>query len=346
MLQAQDLARVAAKGAAAAHAAHAAHAADPAALADCHARMCTLPRRDRHDPGHDAAACRHAMTSGIGVLVEDAGYHSEANLTAPGPARLIADAKTRDLARRQPASGPRPRMPPPWKPTRTGWPPRGAARFTSAAPPTSRACTPASKTKAACAASASAACPTPPANSSRRPRAQPPGAHRHQLNQAPSRPAARSAAGPQHPRKESNPQDNTRTATTAPPAKPPRPNPGTGARSATPPQESATPPEPPEVTEDRQAPNASAQWDGRGTAAASQVPEPLPPSPAKPQAASSRMTPGIRASVRSCTARKVPEARRRRMRIPAGRFICQGSAMCHGDTACGQGPEIRMKNAH
>ena len=46
------------------------------------------------------------MTGGIGVLVEDVGYHSEANLAAPGPARLIADAKTRDLARRQPAEGP------------------------------------------------------------------------------------------------------------------------------------------------------------------------------------------------------------------------------------------------
>ena len=48
------------------------------------------------------------MTSGIGVLVEDAGYHSEANLAAPGPDRLIADGKTRDLARREPAAGPPP----------------------------------------------------------------------------------------------------------------------------------------------------------------------------------------------------------------------------------------------
>ena len=48
------------------------------------------------------------MTSGIGVLVEDAGYHSEANLAAPGPDRLIADGKTRDLARREPADGPPP----------------------------------------------------------------------------------------------------------------------------------------------------------------------------------------------------------------------------------------------
>jgi hypothetical protein len=107
-LQAQALAAVAEKGAAVVAAAHAAHAAHPAVLRQCHRRLCTLPERDKHHPGHDAAACHAAMTSGIGVLVEDAGYHSEANLTAPGPDRLIADAKTRDLARRQPAEGPTP----------------------------------------------------------------------------------------------------------------------------------------------------------------------------------------------------------------------------------------------
>ena len=107
-LQARRLATVAGKGAAVVAAAHAAHAADPAMLAKCHDRMCTLPERHKHVPGHDAAACHAAMTGGIGVLVEDAGYHSEANLTAPGPARLIADCKTRDLARRQPAGGPPP----------------------------------------------------------------------------------------------------------------------------------------------------------------------------------------------------------------------------------------------
>jgi hypothetical protein len=48
------------------------------------------------------------MTTRIGVFVADAGYHSEANLAAPGPDRLIADGKTRDLARRQPAEGPPP----------------------------------------------------------------------------------------------------------------------------------------------------------------------------------------------------------------------------------------------
>jgi transposase len=106
--QAQRLAAAAGKGAAVVAAAHAAHAADPAMLAECHDRMCTLPGRHKHDPGHDAAACHAAMTGGTGVLVQDAGYHSEANLTAPGPARLIAGAKTRDLARRQPAEGPPP----------------------------------------------------------------------------------------------------------------------------------------------------------------------------------------------------------------------------------------------
>jgi transposase len=106
--QAQRLAAVAEKGAAIVAAAHAEHAADPALLAACHARLCTLPQKQKSDPGHDAAACHHAMTSGIGVIVEDAGYHSEANLTAPGPDRLIAGGKTRDLRRRPPADGPPP----------------------------------------------------------------------------------------------------------------------------------------------------------------------------------------------------------------------------------------------
>jgi transposase len=108
VLQARRLAETAEKGAAVVGAAHAAHAADPAMLARCHGRLCTLPHEDRHRPDHDIAACHAAMTSGIGVLVADAGYHSEANLTAPGPDRLIAGASTRDLARREPASGPPP----------------------------------------------------------------------------------------------------------------------------------------------------------------------------------------------------------------------------------------------
>ena len=107
-LQAQRLAQVAEKGATVVAAAHAAHAGDPALLRRCHDRLCTLPDTGKTSPDHDAAACHHAMTSAIGVLVEDAGYHSDANLSAPGPDRLIADGKTRDLARRQPASGPPP----------------------------------------------------------------------------------------------------------------------------------------------------------------------------------------------------------------------------------------------
>jgi transposase len=106
--QAQRLAAVAEKGAAVVAAAHAAHAADPAKLVQCHGRMCALPEKEKNSPGHDAATCHAAMTSSVGVFVADAGYHSEANLTAPGPDRLIADGKTRDLARREPAEGPPP----------------------------------------------------------------------------------------------------------------------------------------------------------------------------------------------------------------------------------------------
>ena len=108
-LQAQRLAAVAEKGAAIVAAGHAAHAGDPAALAKCHQRLCTLPGREKNDPGHDTAACHHAMTSAIGVLVADAGYHSQASLEAPGPDRLIADGKSRDLARREPLEGPPPK---------------------------------------------------------------------------------------------------------------------------------------------------------------------------------------------------------------------------------------------
>jgi transposase len=107
-LQAQRLAAVAEKGAAVVAAAHAAHAADPATLAECHRRLCTLPDREKTGPDHDPAACHHAMTSRIGVFVADAGYHSEANLAAPGPGRLIADGKTRAVPARGPAAGPPP----------------------------------------------------------------------------------------------------------------------------------------------------------------------------------------------------------------------------------------------
>jgi transposase len=106
--QALEADEIAAKGAAVVAAAHAAHAGDPALLAECHGRLCTLPEKDRHSPGHDIAACHAAMTSRIGVIVKDAGFHSEANLAAPGPPRLTADAKTRGLAGREPAAGPPP----------------------------------------------------------------------------------------------------------------------------------------------------------------------------------------------------------------------------------------------
>jgi transposase len=106
--QARALAAAAEKGAAVVAAAHADRAASPALLAACHDRLCTLPEKDRNGPGHDAAACHHAMTSRTGVLVADAGYHSEANLAGPGPDRLIASGKTRDLAAGEPAEGPPP----------------------------------------------------------------------------------------------------------------------------------------------------------------------------------------------------------------------------------------------
>jgi transposase len=96
-LQALRLDAAAVKGAAVVAAGHAAHAGSPAALAACHQRMCTLPGKDKHDPAHDAAACHHAMTAAIGVTLKDAGYHSKANLAAPGPDRIIATGKARDL---------------------------------------------------------------------------------------------------------------------------------------------------------------------------------------------------------------------------------------------------------
>jgi transposase len=107
--QAQRLDQVAARGAAIVAAAHAAHAGDPVLLRRCHDRMCTSPGNGQ--PGHDIPACHAAMTGGIGVIVKDAGYYSEENITAPGPDRLTATGKTRDLekqARQDPAEGPPP----------------------------------------------------------------------------------------------------------------------------------------------------------------------------------------------------------------------------------------------
>jgi transposase len=107
--QAQRLDQVAARGAAIVAAAHAAHAGDPVLLRRCHDRMCTSPGNGQ--PGHDITACHAAMTGGIGVIVKDAGYYSEENITAPGPDRLTATGKRRDAerqAREDPADGPPP----------------------------------------------------------------------------------------------------------------------------------------------------------------------------------------------------------------------------------------------
>ena len=87
-----------------------AHAAPGHPVAACHARMCTA--EDPAGPGHDVAACHAQMTGGIGVLAEDAGYCSEANLTAGGSVdRLIATGNRASMgkaARDNPAAGPPP----------------------------------------------------------------------------------------------------------------------------------------------------------------------------------------------------------------------------------------------
>jgi transposase len=82
-VHAARLEAVAVKGAQVVARAH----ADPGHdMAGCHARMCSA-----EDPGHDIAACHAQMTGAAGVIVFDAGYCSEANLTAPGAVdRLIA----------------------------------------------------------------------------------------------------------------------------------------------------------------------------------------------------------------------------------------------------------------
>lgn len=95
--QSAGLDAITAKGAAVVAEAHASHAGDPAAVAACHRRMCTLPAARRDDPGHDAAACHHEMTSEVGVSVRDAGYHSAANLASSGADLIVAPGKTRDL---------------------------------------------------------------------------------------------------------------------------------------------------------------------------------------------------------------------------------------------------------
>ena len=107
-VHAARLEAVAVKGAQVVAAAH----ADPGHdVAGCHARMCTS-RDDDDLPCHDVAACHARMTGQIGVMVEDAGYCSEANLTAEGPVdRLIATGSRRTMgkaAAQNPASGPPP----------------------------------------------------------------------------------------------------------------------------------------------------------------------------------------------------------------------------------------------
>src|SRR5260370_7778744 len=98
---------VAVKGAQVVAAAHATPGHD---VAGCHARMCTA--EDPGDPGHDAIACHAQMTGGIGVMAEDAGYCSEASLTAGGSVgRLIATGNRASMgkaARDNPAAGPPP----------------------------------------------------------------------------------------------------------------------------------------------------------------------------------------------------------------------------------------------
>jgi Transposase DDE domain len=65
-----------------------ARAGEAAALIGAH--------RPAADPGRDPAGEEQAG-SGIGMALADAGYCSEANLTCPGPDRLIAVGKHRDL---------------------------------------------------------------------------------------------------------------------------------------------------------------------------------------------------------------------------------------------------------
>lgn len=107
-VHAARLEAVAVKGAQVVAAAH----ADPGHdVTGCHARMCTS-RDDDGLPCHDVTSCHARMTQGIGVMAEDAGYCSEANLTAGSTVdRLIATGNRASMgkaARDNPAAGPPP----------------------------------------------------------------------------------------------------------------------------------------------------------------------------------------------------------------------------------------------
>jgi hypothetical protein len=105
-VHAARLEQVAVKGAQVVAAAHADPGHDAAA---CHARMCTS--RDKGDPDHHAATCHAQMTGAPGVIVFDAGYCSEANLTAGGADKLIATGNRLTMgkaAAHNPTSGPPP----------------------------------------------------------------------------------------------------------------------------------------------------------------------------------------------------------------------------------------------
>ena len=61
------------------------------------------------DPGPDPGE-QDKAGSGIGLALADAGYCSQANLTCPGPDRLIAVGKHRDLEKSRPRTGRRRRL--------------------------------------------------------------------------------------------------------------------------------------------------------------------------------------------------------------------------------------------
>ena len=83
----------------------------------------------------DAHRPAESRPAGIGVLLADAGYLSADNLCAPGPDRLIAVGKSRDLAavaREQPAAGPPPpQATPPAKPGEAAKTQRSRVRHTA-----------------------------------------------------------------------------------------------------------------------------------------------------------------------------------------------------------------------